>query len=525
MSRWARHLETTEGQAAYLAEWESLGGWEKGQQYYDAFMRAGAADVVTVAQRYLREDLAAAVVYRPRVAAPVAEDASAFQLLLSGGDVAVLDPSTTRESVSEVRPARATFIREEARVRVYELPSGIPVLIRQRANAPITHIGVYAASGSAYEPRAQAGITALAARTSARGTLTRTSLQIAEESELLGGSIGASVGSESCGWSLSVPAANLLPSISLLADVVQHATLPDDALETERSAMIADAARLRDDMYRYPLWLANETAYAAHPYSIPAGGTEESLKQLAGADVREWYSAMLLRAPFVIALTGDVNADDVADAIASNFSELVPAKRDALPTPYWPDRATERVVVRDKTQSALVLGWPAPSRIDGDRFVTRVLASIVSGLGGRFFEELRDRRSLAYTVHAFGSEHQLAGAFMAYIATAPERESEARDALLAQVAELRSDPVTDAELARAKRYMLGMYDIRQESGGAVLGDIVDAWLFGVGLTALDDVVNQIGAVTAADIQRLAQKYFDPERTVEGIVRGEAAMAA
>jgi zinc protease len=520
MSRWARHIETTEGQAAYLAEWESLGGWEQGQEYYDAFMRADAAAVVAVAQRYLGEESAAAVVYRPRNAPQLAHDAASFEALLSRGEVAPLDASTPPRPEATVAPAVAKFVREESHVRVYQLATGIPVLIRPRANAPITHIGVYAASGAAYEPRDKAGISALGARTASRGTQSRTSLQIAEESELLGGSIGASVGSESFGWSLSIPAANLKPALALLADVVQHATLPDEALETERSAMIADAARLRDDMYRFPLRLASEAAYADHPYSIPAGGTEETLRDLGIAEVRDWYHTMLLHAPFVIAVAGDVDADDTANAIATHFSELALVTRDALAAPLWPDRTAQRVVVRDKTQSALVLGFESPSRRDDDRFAAHVLASIASGLGGRFFEELRDRRSLAYTVHAFGSEHQLGGAFMAYIATAPERESEAREALLAQFADLRVKPVTDDELARAKRYMLGMYDIRQERGGAILGDMVDAYLFGEGLSELDSIAARIEAVSAADIQRLARDYFDPDRVVEGIVRGE-----
>ncbi|HEY5087637.1 MAG TPA: pitrilysin family protein [Gemmatimonadaceae bacterium] len=518
MSRWARHLETTEGQAAYLAEWESVGGWEKGHEYYDAFMRADADAVVSVARSYLQEDRAGAVVYRPRDAAPLARDATSFRELLQSGHVVPLDHSTQPASGAILPPAAAKFVREEARVALYELPSGIPVLIRQRPNAPITHIGVYAAAGSAHESRESAGISALAARTASRGTRSRTSLQIAEESELLGGSIGASVGSETFGWSFSVPAANVMSALALLADVIQHATLPDDALETERSAMVAAAARLRDDMYRYPLWLATEAAYAGHPYSIPAGGTEESLSALEFTSVRAWYRSML-RAPFVIALAGDVDADDAANAIAMHFQEIAPIAREPLPPPQWPEAGAERCVVRDRTQSALVLEFPAPGRIDGERFAAHVLASIASGLGGRFFEELRDRRSLAYTVHAFGAEHRLGGAFMAYIAMAPERESEARDALLAQFAGLREIPVTTEELARAKRYMLGMHDIRQERGGAILGDMIDAWLFGDGLSELDSYAGQIEAVSAADIQRLARRYFDSQRVVEGVVRG------
>ena len=522
VSRWARQLETTEGQAAYLAEWESVGGWQKGQEYYDAFMHADARDVTSVASKYLTDERAGAVVYRPKESAEVARDAEGFWAILQSGKIAPLDPSPPPAVEASAERARAKFIREEATVRVYELASGIPVLIRRRANAPITHIGIYAAAGSAYERRDGAGITSLAARTAARGTLLRTSLQIAEESELLGGSIGASVGSETFGWSMSVPAANLKPALALIADVVQHATLADDALETERAAMLADVARMRDDMYRYPMRLAIEAAYGDHPYSIPAGGTEESLHALTFDDVRDWYRSMLLNAPFVIGVTGDVDPDGVANSIASEFNEIERMSRDALPTPVWPDSAPVRSVVRDKTQSALVLGFPSPSRVDERRFAARILSSIASGLGGRFFEELRDRRSLAYTVHAFGNEHRLAGAFLAYIATAPEREAEARDALLEQFAILRDKPVTDDELTRAKRYMLGMHDIRQESGGAVLGEIVDAWLFGGGLFELDQFTSRVEAVTAADILHLTRLYFNPSRVVEGVVRGEPA---
>jgi zinc protease len=383
-------------------------------------------------------------------------------------------------------------------------------------------MGVYASAGSANEPRDKAGISALASRTASRGTTSRTSLQIAEESELLGGSIGAAVSSESFGWSFSVPAENIRAALALFSDVIQHATLPAEALETERTVMIADAASLRDDMYRYPLRLLTEAAYGSHPYSIPAGGTEESLRGLGDDEVRAWYRDALLRAPFVIALAGNFDADEIANLVATQFGELTTTKRETLAAPTWPATSDQRCVVRDKNQSALVLGFPAPGRNDDRRFAAHVLASIASGLGGRFFEELRDRRSLAYTVHAFGSEHRMAGAFLAYIATAPEREEEARSALLEQFASLRDAPVTDEELSRAKKYMLGMHDIRQERGAAILGDMIDAWLFGGSLAELDEYAARIEAVSAADIQNLARDYFDQNRTVEGLVRGESS---
>lgn len=521
-SRWARHLETVEGQASYLAEWESMGGWRMGEEYYDAFMALGPLAVTAAAQRYLTDATAAAVAYRPDNAPELARSPSAFVQLLTAGTPAPLASQPRVEITPTARRATATFEREESGVRVYRMQAGVPVLVRKRAGAAITHIGVYAAAGSAHEPLTHAGITALVARTTSRATALRTSLQIAEASELLGGSIGASVGSESFGWSMSVPRDNTDAAIDLLADVVQNATLPADAFETERSVLLADLAQLHDDMYRYPMRMVQEAAYAGHPYATPAGGTEESLRAITLDEAREWYGSAMLQAPFVIAITGDADADEIANTVASRFGSLVPAERPPLSVPMWPPESRERRTERDKAQSAIAIAFPAPARDDSIRFVAHVLASIASGLGGRFFEELRDRKSLAYTVHAFSSEHRLAGMFAAYIATSPEREGEARTGLLAEFEALRRELVTEEELARAKRYLLGMHDIRQERGGAVLGDIVDAWLFGNGLHELEQFGARVQAVTAQDILALACDYFDPQRLVEGVVSGTAA---
>ena len=148
-----------------------------------------------------------------------------------------------------------------------------------------------------------------------------------------------------------------------------------------------------------------------------------------------------------------------------------------------------------------------------------MIATIASGLGGRFFDELRDRQSLAYTVHAYTSERQLAGMFLSYIATSPEKEETARQGLLREFERLRTEPVTGDELARAKRYAIGSHAIRQESGGAVLGEMLDAWMFGSGLRELALYESSIEAVTADDILAVAREFFDPNRRVEGIVRG------
>jgi zinc protease len=166
----------------------------------------------------------------------------------------------------------------------------------------------------------------------------------------------------------------------------------------------------------------------------------------------------------------------------------------------------------------MTLLFAGPARNDPDRYTAAMIASVASGLGGRFFDELRDKRSLCYTVNAFTADRRMAGMIGSYIATSPEQEAAARDGLLAEFRRFREEPVSSEELERAKTYALGTHAIRQQSGGAVLADVVDAFLFG-SLSDLADYDARVRAVTPEAMRKVAECYFDPSRRVEGIVRG------
>jgi zinc protease len=520
-ARWIRRLETMEGQANYLAEWEALGDWTLGDRFLESLLTTAPERVTDVVQRYLTPERAGLVAYRPASAPPLAADAEAMRRRLDAPPrpepLAVPPPLDARAPA--MRAGTPTLEREEAGVRVYRTEHGIPILVRRKEGAPLAHLGVYTLGGASEEPELYAGLTALLARTALKGTERRTATRIAEEAELLGGGISASTGAESFGWSFSGPASHTAAALELLADVVQCATIPEPALETERSIAIADLALLRDDMYRYPLRLLTRAAFPDHPYGVPATGFESSLAAIDADRVRAWHRAHMLEGAAVIAIVGDVDPDDAARAAARHFVHLRPAEPAPLAEPRWPAAPVQSSESRQKAQTALALAFPAPDRRDDDRFVAQILAGIASGLGGRFFEELRDRQSLAYTVSAFASERRYAGMFISYIATSPEKEEIARRGLLAEFAKLREAPVTDRELEQAKRYAIGTHAIRQQSGGSVLGDLLDTWLFGRDLAELTEYEARVGAVTARDIQRLARTHFDESRIVEAVVRG------
>ncbi|HEX3532603.1 MAG TPA: pitrilysin family protein [Gemmatimonadaceae bacterium] len=518
-ARWARRLETAEGRANYLAEWEALGSWRLGDEYYRRFMSASADDVQRVARKYLSEERAGALIYRPESSAIVAQSAADMQQLLGAGRSDRLESIPRRTAPGTPENKGAEFDKEEAGVSVFRTAEGVPVLIRRKAGTPIASIGIYIVGGAVEEEANEAGLTLITARVMLKGTTTRSAAQIAEDSEMLGGTISASASSDSFGWSFSVPNARLAEALELLGDVVQRPTIPEDAFETERAVGLSNVAMLRDDMYRYPARLASSVAFGRHPYGRPVMGTEESLRAITAEQAREWHRSRVLKSSAVIGIVADVDVKEAADLVAREFGVLEPKKAPKVGKPKWPKTVKIAAESRDKSQTAIALAFPAPSRSDDDRHAASLIGTVASGLGGRFFDELRDRQSLAYTVHAGLSEKKLAGIFVSYIATSPEKEEVARSGLLAEFAKLRDQPVGEHELLRAKEYTIGTHAISQELGAAVLAEMLDAWMFGAGLHELTEHDTRVRSVTAAQMRDVARRYFDPARRVEGIVRG------
>ncbi len=517
-SRTLRRLESMDGQANWLADWESMGGWERGLAYEQRLATATSAEVRAACATWLAADQASWLRYDPRDSGPVPEEAAAAFAALGGGEGRVTIPA-----MEPGRPApplgRAEHEETVAGVDVFRTRGGVPLLVRATAGAPMVHLALFARGGAAADPVDMDGLALLMARTALKGTSTRNALALASASELAGGSVSASATADGIGWGISVPRAQWEVALELLADVALHPTLEASAFDVERGVALAQVAQLRDDMYRYPLRLAVGTAWASHPYGRSAAGSEAGLGAATAAAARELHEQLVLRGDLALAVTGDVDAARVAALAAHHFAGVQQVARAAVPVPTWQGRGQVVVEGRDKAQTAMVMAFPGPGRREDARFVAHVLAAVTSGLGGRFFDALREQRSLAYTVHAGPTVRAMGGLFLGYIATSPAREAEAREGLLAEFARLRDAEVSQDELERARRYVVGTHAISRQNPSLVLDDLLDAWMHGTGLAELAAVTPRLGSVTAADIQRFAREAFDPERRVEGVVRG------
>lgn len=522
-SRWLRQFESMEGQAMHLARWQAEGDWQLGDAWFARVQSVSAADVRGAASEYLTLDRCALVTLRALDAAPLAD--SPVQL---GEQFAALPanpgawPGVAPEPVVRaLAPAQRS--RTECGVAVYASAGGVPVLVRRKHGAPIAHVAVAFADGMRAEGETHAGLTGLLARAALQGTRTHGGAALADALERLGASVGAVVGPDAFGWSLSVPNSRLGAGVALLAEIVQHPALSPDAVERERVVALASLASLRDDMGRQPMYLALGAAFTGHHYARPTVGTEAGLQQCSAERVRRHHESLVLGGHGAIVVVADSDADETASLVQSAFASLSLGVRPPVSRASWPAEPRDVFEHRDRAQTAVVLLLPSPGRESRLRHAAHVLATVASGLGGRFFDALRDRESLAYSVHTSAVARPGAGWLSTYIACAPHKEEAAREGILREMQRLVTEPVTEQELARAKAYLLGSHDIRQQSAAAVVNDIADAWMFGT-LEELDSDPRDLAAVTCEDVLAVARTCAASRSTVWGAVTAAPSAA-
>jgi len=269
-----------------------------------------------------------------------------------------------------------------------------------------------------------------------------------------------------------------------------------------------------------------EQAFPNHPYGLPQEGREETITKLGREHLFEWREATVRPENLVIGVVGDIDTREVVERFQDHLGQLSPTSPGAKPGAenngaLESDSVGENLVEREKAQTALALGFRTPGYRHEDFYALVLIQNITSGLGGRFFDELREKQALAYTVNAFEMARGSAGLYVAYIATSPDQEARARGALWREFQKLREEPVTAEELQRSKNYTIGTYEIGLETNAAQLSEYVRNEILGKGVEAVSCFAERIEAVSRDKVLQVAQKYFDPRRYALGGVRGKA----
>ena len=517
-TRWARRMESMDGRAAALATAESLGGLHVLDDEYAAIQAATPGVVREATARWLAPDSVSAVAYLPHGRG---RDLTAESLAAAFAVTALtpLAPPPRRT----VAPASARRVPSSVTADVHHAATdGADILVRRKPGVPLVMIGVYVPR-LAFEAVHEAGLGALTLRAAARGAGGMDSASLAFAFERLGGTLATSAAVDWVGYATTVVADELAEAAELLRLVFTEPALDDESVASERRVLVSEAEQAADDMFRYPFQLAFGAAFGDRGYGLPVGGTPESVSRLSAAHVRRWHQDHVLGGRPTVIAVGELDPERAATQLAGVFRTLAARAARPRPTPEpWPvDETRVRVVERDKAQTAIAMAFSGPSRRESQRHAADVLAAVASGLGGRLFEALRDRRSLAYTVFAQAWQRAAAGAWLTYIATSPDREGEAREEMLRELARFASEEVTPAELTQAVNYLAGQTEVRRQSGAVVLYETLEAWLTGEGLSELSDAGERYRAVSARDIRSVAERFLQASGRGEGIVRGRS----
>jgi len=490
--------ESVTGLAQKLGGFELLAGdWRAETRYLDSVRKATPADLLRVAREHLApEALTAGAVLAP-----------SEQAALANGRIEAAVAAGTRQIERAFSaPARAA---SPGAALAFPLANGARLFVQPRRDVPVVAVRAGFLGGQLAEDAASAGLSSFLASMWLRGTEQRSAADFARASEGLAAEIDGFAGRSSLGLTLETTREGFAPAFDLFAEALLEPGFGELELERERAETLAAIERREDRLAQRAYLLFSEAHFRSHPYRLPLLGSAESVAGFEVERVRAHHERLVRARNLVIAVAGDVDPDETAARVSSRLADLDAADfTPELPAEEDAPREIRRAVLRKpRAQSHLVIGFRGLRVRDDDRFALELLTQILSGQAGRLFLELRDRRSLAYTVTASNIEGVAPGTFTVYIATAPEKRDEAEARLLEQLGELVQTAPGAQELERAQRFLIGSFEIdRQRNAVHAAHTALDA-LYGLGPDAADAYAEKVRSVTPEDVLRVARRVI------------------
>lgn len=390
-----------------------------------------------------------------------------------------------------------------------QLPGGLTVLVRENTATPVVAASLFVRVGSRWETEDDAGISHLLQQVLVKGTATRSALEIAETAEGLGGGISAGADMDFSELRATALARNWKKMLELMAEVALRPTLPESEIDGERRAMLT-ALRSRQDQ---PFPLAMDTimgrVYGEHPYGRPLLGRPAALERIGRARLLAYHQRFYRAPRMILAVSGDVGAREVVAEIARLFATAPTGEGDAEPTlPPAAARADRTVLVRPAAQAQVLVAFLAPPTAHADYAAVKVLTTALGGgMAGRLFTEVRDKQGLAYSTGGAYPSRLGPGVLYMQLGTAPANQARAEAAMLGELERIRRDPVSPAELTRAKAYLLGQFALDRRTNARLAWYDAFFEALGVGPGFADRYARAVEAVTAEDLLRVARTYL------------------
>ena len=409
-----------------------------------------------------------------------------------------------------VAPAAAT-----ADTRREQLDNGLTVLVRENPVAPVVAVSLMVKTGTWWETPTNNGISNFMHAVMVRGTAQRSGSQLAEAIAALGGKISASGEVDYSEIRASALSRFWRELLGFTAELALTPKLASGELDGERDWIMGRIQKRRDSAPSRAFDEFFATLYGPHPYSLQVLGTPESLRRVDHAALVEWYRRSYRPERMTLTVSGQVSAAQVLAEARRLFGAL-PRGGEATetPRPAPANPGTRRVIEQAAQQAQILAGGIAPSLSHPDHAPVKVLSTILGGgMAGRLFVELRDKRGLAYTAASYYDPVRDPGALILYLGTAPENATKAEEELRREIERIRTDPVSDDELRRAKGYLLGRYTMDRRTNERQAWYLAFYEQVGVGQDYPERYRKAVEAVTPADVRRVAKQYLEKVTTV------------
>lgn len=406
------------------------------------------------------------------------------------------------------------------------LPNGLRILVSEMPETRSVSLAVYVGVGSRVEDRTNAGTAHFLEHIVFKGTAKRPTAQdISQAIEGTGGVVNASTDKEvTVFWSRMV-ARHYLLALDVVADMIRSPLLRPADVDQERKVVIEELRMYRDQPQDRVHTLIDELLYPNHPLGWEIAGREPVVLGLTPEHLRGFMDRGYAPDRTVVALAGRLDAQEAIAAVTALFGDLsARAPWPGKPAPS-PARTRRKVLAKRGEQAHLCVGWRGVAQDHADKYTLDMLNAVLGeGMSSRLFQELREKRALAYDVHSYESNYLDAGHLVIYAGVAPTRAAEALAVAQEQVARLRDEPVGEAELLRVRDFVKGRIELRLEDTRGVSSWLAGQELFLGRVRTVEELCDIIDAVGPADIQRAARQYLRPELAYVAAVGPRAALA-
>ena len=392
--------------------------------------------------------------------------------------------------------------------------NGMTLLIQDQPSLPIITVNVLIKAGAVHDPDAKAGLAYMTAGMLEEGTRTRSATRLAQEIEFLGAEFNAKATNDFVTATLRVLKKDADRGFTLLADLLMNPAFAEKEVSRVRDELLGVLQGEKDDPGTVAGKAFHDIIFKGHPYRRPTNGDEKTVPKITRKDLVAFHDAYYRPNRTIMAIVGDIREAEAAELVKKHFGRW--AKKETatppFPSPEPLPKSVLKLIDKDLTQATVSLGHVGIDRKSPDFYAVSVMNYILGGGGfsSRLVNRIRDEQGLAYDVDSGFDAHVMPGPFSVTLQTRNAAANQAIAAALAEIERIRTEPVSDQELADAKAYLIGSFPLRLDTTGKLAGLLAAVELHSLGLSYFDDYPKAIAAVTKEDILRAAQKYINPD---------------